>query len=93
MSETSMSDDINSVAQRIARASRIADRAAVTEIQSEAVGEPIAGVLWYDISHMLNPHEHPPESIDIARELIDHAIDRRLVIPHPTQKHLVRVAN
>ncbi len=77
---------------RMQRAARIADRAAVTEIECECAAETIAGVKWYDTGPMLDPNEHAPQSIDIARELLDYAIERRLVIRHPHEAHLVRVA-
>lgn len=84
---------LDSAAARIARAARIADRCAVAEIECEGIAETIDGARWYDIRLMLDEREHAPESIDIAREVIDYALERRLVKRHPVHSHLLRVVS
>lgn len=79
------------VARRMARAVRIADRSAVSDIECHGVAEHIGGQRWYDIRLMLDEREYGPESVDMSREAIDHALERCLVKRHPIHAHLLRV--
>lgn len=74
------------------RALRICDRECVAAVESEGVSELRDGVRWYDIRQMLSHDEHCAEFVDMHREMLDYALDRRLVIRHALLPHLVRVA-
>lgn len=86
---TVQTDDVSS---RIQRAVHIADRTAVAEIEFECIANVVAGIRWYDTGPMLDPNEHASESIDLAREILVYALERRLVIRHPHEPNLVRLA-
>ena len=66
-------------------AMRIADAAVVADIES--YGVPIGGRV-YDVSPMLDPREHAPQVVDMAREAIDYALERGLVQRLPQDGHL-----
>lgn len=71
---------------------RLADQAAVCDIQSESHGYVDAdGRRWYDTRPMLDPREHADEVIDMARVAIDYALHRGLISRHPVLPHLVRM--
>lgn len=72
-------------------ARRIADRAAVSDIEIGTSYATDAGKPWRDIRPMPDEREHSPECIAMACEALQYATARRLVITHPTQAHLVRV--
>ena len=80
------------VAERIHRATRIADRQVVAVITSECAAAQVAGVSWYDTRPMLDPREQSDMLVDEHREILAHALDRRLVVAHPHEPHLVRLA-
>ncbi len=72
----------------------IADRAVVADIESAGlVYRPTAGgTRWYDVSVLLNPHEHCPEFIDMASEALAYAHARGLITSHPDYPERVRIA-
>ncbi|HMR68859.1 MAG TPA: hypothetical protein PKA84_01370 [Rubrivivax sp.] len=73
---------------------KLADEAAVADIESDALlvrGDPsLPAGLWYDIRPLVDPREVPPEVGDMARGAIDYALMRGLVIAHPTAPYLLR---
>lgn len=83
--------DPRSVADRIARAARIADRSAVADIESHGVQERINDERWYDVRLMLDEREGGPEWVEMSREVIDYALERGLVKRHPVHAHLLKV--
>ena len=79
-------------AATVARAMRMASRAVIADIESEAHRIVLDdGSTWLDLRPMLDPREHSPECLDMAREAIAYALDCRLVQPHPARSGLVRV--
>jgi hypothetical protein len=70
---------------------RLADRAAVADIQTQAVRIQQPGGPWYDVRPMIDRHEHDAVSIDMAREAIDYALQRRLAVRHPEQPLVLRI--
>lgn len=73
---------------------RIAQRAVVADLQSEACCVYADGVAWYDTRRMVDVREHAPEVIDMATEAITWGLDTGLLIQHPdpAQPWLLRVA-
>lgn len=82
---------LDDVTINLARCARLADRAAVADIEGHCPVETLDGVKWYDLRPMLDPREFSPECIDMSREAIDHALVRGLVKRHPEHAHLLRV--
>jgi len=78
-------------AEHAALAMRIAARAVITDIETEAVAVPIDGARYYDVRPMLDPREHDSIVIDMAAEALSFAFDAGLIAPHPASPHLVRV--
>lgn len=79
---------------QIARTQRLADLYAISEIDCHAVAAaPTAeGVRWLDIRPMTDPREYPGEVIDMHQQALQHALDRHLIVRHPLDAHLVRIA-
>jgi hypothetical protein len=50
--------------------------------------EPVA---WFDITPMLNRHEHCASIVDWHRTVLAFATQYGLIAPHPQRPHLVRV--
>lgn len=71
----------------------IADRAVVCDIESECVRERMgpANAWYYDTRPMLDLREQGPEGVDMARQALAYAAERRLIEPHPLHTHLVRI--
>jgi hypothetical protein len=88
----------NAGAQQLAEVLRlalnVADRAAVCDIECECVmhdRDEDGNRRWLDTRPMLDPREHDPALIDMARESLAYARARGLIefmVGHP---HLVRV--
>jgi len=76
-----------------ALAMRIAARAVITDIETEATAVRIEGALFYDVRPMLDPREHDSICIDMAGEAISYAIDAGLITSHPAAPHLVRITH
>lgn len=72
---------------------RIADRAVLTDIESEAVRVGAAHDRCYDVRPMLDKHEHSAESVDMFSEALAYAISRRLVVPSEGAPWLVRIVS
>ena len=73
-------------------ARRIADRAVLADIECEAVAQRNdRGRIWYDTRPMLDPREQPDTFIDMTREALDYAMQRRLIEQHHERAHLVRI--
>lgn len=83
-----MSSPNETPVELIARAFHIATRAVITDIESYCVQYANG---WWDTRPMLDPREHAPEAIDMAREAIDYAISAHIAVRHPMQPHLVRI--
>lgn len=76
-----------------ALAHQLADRASVADIECHGVQVHTHGQRWYDTRPMLDRHEYCDQSIDMARQAIDYALQRGLVEPHPGQPHLLRITD
>lgn len=78
----------------VAQAFRLANRAVVSDIQTEGikVRQP-DGSTWWDTRPMVDPHEHDPIVIDMAQQAIDYALAAGLVVRHAFELHLVRIVN
>lgn len=70
---------------------RIADRAVLQDIESEAVRVGDRHDRCYDVRPMLDKHEHGAESIDMFSEALAYAITRGLVVPSEGTPWLVRI--
>jgi hypothetical protein len=80
-----------SPAAHAALAMRIASRAVICDIETEAVAVQIDGQRFYDVRPMLDPREHDSVCIDMAAEALSYALDAGLVEQHPATPHLVRI--
>lgn len=69
---------------------RIADRAVITDIESEGVRVGDRGERTYDIRPMLDEREQPPENIDMFGEALGYALARGIVT-QGEQPWLVRI--
>lgn len=88
-----MSDPNAPETQLISAAFAIAADAVVTDIESEAhaVILPRSIHRWWDVRPMVDPREHAPEIVDMARRAIDYALTAGLAERHPTEQHLLRI--
>lgn len=48
---------------------------------------------WYDTRPMLDEREHAPQSVDLARQVLDYGLLSGLLHRHSQQTHLVRLLN
>lgn len=72
----------------------IANRAAVSDIESECVAaQGDDGWRWYDTRPMLDPREHCGEIIDMATDTLAYAEACGLIRRHAQQRHLVRITS
>jgi hypothetical protein len=73
-------------------AHQLADRACITDIESEAPWQTDAqGRRWYDTRALLDPREMPDDFIEMNRQALAYAHERGLVMPHPQHAYLVRI--
>ena len=78
----------------LSRGLALANRAVVETIECECIRVHLPeGGIWYDTRPMLDPREHAPEVIDMAREALDYALQSQLAFRHMHQPHLVCVAS
>lgn len=70
---------------------RLADRWAVVDVERCDFTTGPDGTRWYDLRHLLNPHEHPAEHIDWHRESVQWLLSRGLLVRHPETPHLARL--
>jgi hypothetical protein len=70
---------------------RIADRAVLADIESEAVRVGSPAARCYDVRPMLDPHEHSQECIDMMSEALAYAIARGLVNVTQTTPWLMQI--
>lgn len=91
-SPTNLPSDMCTLRQAFA----IANRAVVSDIETEAVattadfGSGTAAKCW-DTRPMLDPRECAPECIDMATEALAYAERCGLIERHPHQRYLVRL--
>jgi hypothetical protein len=81
----------NGLAHLAATMARIADRAVLMDIESEAIRVGDSHDRCYDVRPMLDPREHSPESVDMFSEALAYAITRGLVAPSEGTPWLVRI--
>lgn len=79
------------LAHLAATMARIADRAVLMDIESEAVRVGSSHARCYDVRPMLDPREHSAESVDMFSEALAYAITRRLVAVTEGTPWLVRI--
>lgn len=72
-------------------AMRLANRAVLADIETHSTRVQLGSTTWLDISHMLSPHEQPPEVLDMLREAIAYALDAGLCVSHFENPTLVRI--
>lgn len=78
--------------QAAALAHTLADRAVVSDIETEGVAQTDEhGRIWFDTRPMLDPREMPDDFIEMNRQALDYAHQRGLIRPHPSHAHLVRI--
>ena len=92
MTDPSFTDHATRLGDMLRLAVACADRAAIADIEQLPV-EPSGGltVQWRDTRPLLCDRERPPECIDMARQALDYADLRRLIVRHPVHHHLVRI--
>ena len=67
----------------------VANRAVVSDIESEGHRVELDGRTWWDTRPMTDPHEHAPEVIDMATQAIQYAVGTGLAAVHPQRPYLV----
>jgi hypothetical protein len=82
---------IDTALQLLNEALLIADRAVISDIETECVVEVLHWQRWYDTRPMLDPRERPDDLIEMARQAIEYAVRRGLVERHHAHAYLVRV--
>lgn len=80
----------NALEHLAATMARIADRAVISDIETEAVRVGERGARTYDIRPMLDEREQPAENIDMFGEALAYAMARGLVT-QGEQPWLVRI--
>lgn len=75
-----------------ALAHQLAERACVTDIETEAVAQTDEhGRRWYDTRPMLDPREMSDDLIEMNVQALAYAHQRGVISPHPLHAHLVRI--
>jgi len=75
-------------------ATRLADRAAVCDVETEGIRVRDFGAgRWYDTRPMLDEREHSPEGVDMLREAIAYALQRGLAQAHPHHPHMLCIVH
>lgn len=74
---------------QLSLAMAIAERAVVSDIESEGVKVRLDGVTWWDTRPMTDPREHAPEAADMATLAIRFAVGTRLAHVHPQRPYLL----
>ena len=69
----------------------IADRAVISDIETEGVRIGPSADRTYDIRPMLDEREHGPESVDMASEALAYAAGRRLIAFDRGEPWLARI--
>lgn len=69
---------------------RIAERAVISDIESEGIQVELGGVLYHDIRPMIDEREVPAEWIDMTSEAIAYALSEGLFEMHPEHRYLLR---
>lgn len=77
----------------MATALRLADRAVITDIESEAMCDGSREARCYDVRPMLDPREHSHECIDMMSEALAYAITRGLVIVTESTPWLMQIVS
>jgi hypothetical protein len=73
-------------------AHQIADRAVISDIETEAVGQlDEQQRRWYDTRPMLDPREMCDDMVEMNTQALAYAHERGLISPHPQHAHLVRI--
>lgn len=86
-----MTQAVNAI-RLAALAHQLADRAVVTDIETEAVATTDAqGRCWYDTRPMVDAREHSDDVIEMNLQALSYAHERGLISPHPVQTYLVRI--
>ncbi len=78
-------------AHLVAQAFHLANRAVISDIETEAVRVRHGGETWWDTRPMVDPKEHAPQSIDMAQQAIDYALAAGLAVRHQFEPHLLRI--
>lgn len=76
-----------------AQAHRLATAYVVSDIDSSAVRQHIAGDprRWFDTRPMVDPRECAPETVDMATLALEYGVTTGILQRHPQQQHLVCV--
>lgn len=74
-------------------ATKLANQAAVADIQCNACHTELDGATWWDVRPMLDPREHAPQAVDMAQMALDYAVLAGLAARHPEQPHLLRITS
>lgn len=75
----------------IKQAFAIANTAVVADIEMECHQVMLGGWVFYDTRPMVDPNEHDPQVVDMARQAIDYALQAGLAMQHPTRPELLRI--
>lgn len=67
----------------------IADRAVISDIESEAIRLDLDGRAWWDTRLMTDAREHAPEVVELASDSIRYAVGTGLASVHPNQPYLL----
>ena len=86
---TNPTDNVRLVAQ----AFRLANDAAVSDLESEAHPVTKDGQRWWDTRPMLDANRHTPRVLAMLAEALTFGLLSELFEPHPSESHLVRVAH
>lgn len=79
-------------ARQQALAHRLAERAVAADVELHAAAASTDdGRKWYDTRPMVDPREHCPECVDMAREALEYGLKCGVLIQHQTFAWLVRV--
>jgi hypothetical protein len=69
----------------------IANRAIVSDIETECTRIDIDGMTWWDTLPMLNEQEHSTEVLDMVCEAMSFGLASGLLVRHPQMPQLVRI--
>lgn len=94
---TTAADDVKAALALLRQAVDIANRAVITDIETECQRHRLLSDngqhWWYDVRTMTSLQEYGPESVDMATQALQYALDSGLIQPHPRHPHYVRIVH
>lgn len=77
--------------QLVRLAFQLANRAVISDIESEGHKVQLDGRIWWDTRPMTDLREHSPEVVDMATAAIQYAVGSGIAAIHPQRPYLLTI--